>query len=58
MLKFIKGNLENIDNVSVYPITSLVIFFLFFVCLFWKVFKTKKEQFNMLSEIPFENNKD
>ena len=34
MLKFIKGNLENIDGVAIYPIISLLIFFVFFVLYF------------------------
>ncbi|AFU69481.1 cytochrome cbb3 oxidase subunit CcoQ [Psychroflexus torquis ATCC 700755] len=56
MLKYIKGNLENIDGVEIYPIISLVIFFVFFVALFWWVFTTKKEHIQEVSNIPLENN--
>ncbi|EMY82022.1 cytochrome cbb3 oxidase subunit CcoQ [Psychroflexus gondwanensis ACAM 44] len=56
MLKYIKGNLENIDGVEIYPIISLVIFFVFFVALFWWVFTTKKEHIEEVSNIPLENN--
>ncbi|GAK88899.1 hypothetical protein [Nonlabens ulvanivorans] len=53
MLKFIKGNLEAIDGVSIYPIISLIIFFTFFTLLFVYVFTAKKDHINSLSEMPF-----
>lgn len=54
MLKFVKGNLENIDGVAIYPIISLLIFFTFFVALYWWVFTTKKEHINEMSHMPLE----
>lgn len=55
MLKFIKGNLENIDGVEIYPIISLLIFFIFFTLLFWWVFTTKKAHIKAVSNIPLED---
>jgi len=55
MLKFIKGNLENIDGVEIYPIISLLIFFTFFVALFWWVLTAKKEHIEEVSRIPLDN---
>jgi len=55
MLKFVKQNLENIDGVSIYPIVSLLIFFLFFVALFLWVFTAKKEHINEVSNIPLDD---
>lgn len=55
MLKFIKGNLENIDNVQIYPMISLLIFFIFFVVLFYWVITAKKEHIAEVSNIPLEN---
>ena len=55
MLKYIKGNLENIDGVQIYPMISLIIFFVFFVVLFWWVFTAKKEHINEVSRIPLDN---
>jgi cytochrome c oxidase cbb3-type subunit 4 len=52
MLKFIKGNLENIDGVEIYPIISLLIFFIFFSGLFWWVFTAKKNHIEEVSNIP------
>lgn len=58
MLKFIKGNLEQIDSVEIYPIISLLVFFIFFVALFWWVFTAKKEHIREVSNIPFDNNQN
>jgi len=55
MFKFIKGNLENIDGVSIYPMVSLMIFFLFFVVLLWWVFTAKKDHIAEVSNIPLED---
>jgi cbb3-type cytochrome oxidase subunit 3 len=55
MLKFIKGNLENIDGVQIYPMISLLIFFIFFVALFWWVFTAKKAYIQKASNIPLED---
>jgi len=55
MLKFVKGNLENIDNVQIYPMISLLIFFVFFVVLFYWVITAKKEHISEVSNIPLEN---
>ena len=58
MLKFIKGNLEQIDGVAIYPIISLLIFFIFFVALFWWVFTAKKDHIREVSNIPLDNNQN
>lgn len=58
MLKFIKGNLESIDGVAIYPIISLLIFFIFFVALFWWVITAKKQYINEISALPLENNEN
>jgi cbb3-type cytochrome oxidase subunit 3 len=55
MLKFVKGSLESIDGVSIYPIISLLIFFIFFSALFWWVFTAKKEHIKKLSNMPLED---
>ena len=58
MLKFIKGNLESIDGVEIYPIISLLIFFIFFVLLFWWVFTARKDYIREVSNIPLDNNQN
>ena len=55
MLRFIKGNLENIDGVQIYPLISLIIFVVFFIGLFWWVFTAKKSHIEEVSRIPLDN---
>ena len=52
MFEQIKHNLETIAGVEIYPVTSLMIFFLFFVGLGFWAFTYKKEKINELSAIP------
>ncbi|OYQ35046.1 CcoQ/FixQ family Cbb3-type cytochrome c oxidase assembly chaperone [Flavobacterium cyanobacteriorum] len=54
MLKFVKHNLETISGVEVYPIISLLIFFIFFVALYTWVYTYKKDKINEMSLLPFE----
>ncbi|RDI04467.1 CcoQ/FixQ family Cbb3-type cytochrome c oxidase assembly chaperone [Flavobacterium sp. AG291] len=54
MLKFVKHNLESISGVEIFPIISLLIFFLFFIVLYTWVFTYKKEKITELSNIPFD----
>lgn len=55
MLKFIKHNMDTISGIEIYPIISLLIFFLFFVGLYFWVFTYKKEKITEMSNIPFED---
>lgn len=54
MLKFIKGHMESIEGIEIYPMISLLIFFIFFAALFWWVFTAKKEHIKEVSNIPLE----
>ena len=56
MLRFIKHNLTSIDGVSIYPIISLLIFFLFFAFMLTYVIRMRKREVDELSNIPFETN--
>jgi cbb3-type cytochrome oxidase subunit 3 len=55
MLRFIKHNLTSIDGVSIYPIISLLIFFLFFAVMITWVYRMRKTEVDELSNITFEN---
>lgn len=57
MLKFIKHNMETIAGIEIYPIISLLIFFIFFVGLFVWVIGYKKKSIDELSNLPFEEGK-
>jgi len=50
-MKFI-NYLESITGVGIYPLLSLIIFFLFFVAVTWYVFRGKKEYFDEAANIP------
>lgn len=56
MFEQIKHNMETIAGVAIYPIISLLIFFLFFVGLGFWVFSYKKEKITELSQLPLEEN--
>ena len=54
MFKFIKQYAEGIDGVNIYPMISLVIFFLFFVVLLYYVKKMDKTIVKEISNIPLD----
>lgn len=56
MFEPIKHNMETIAGVAIYPILSLLIFFLFFVGLGIWVFTYRKEKIKELSELPLREN--
>lgn len=55
MLKFVKGYMESIEGIEIYPIISLLIFFTFFVLLFWWVITAKKDYITEVSNLPLDN---
>jgi hypothetical protein len=55
MLKYIKNNLETIDGVEIYPIISLLLFFLVFSLMIVFVIKLPKKRIDNLSNLPFDN---
>ena len=58
MLKFVKGYMDSIDGIEIYPIISLLIFFTFFVGLFYWVFTAKKDYIKNVSNLPLDNQND
>lgn len=55
MFEQVKHNMETIAGVAIYPILSLLIFFLFFMGLAVWVYSYKKERIEEMSNIPFGN---
>lgn len=53
MLKFVKHNMDSISGIEIYPIISLLIFFIFFVALYTWVYTYKKEKISEMRNIPF-----
>ena len=54
MFKFIKQYAEKMEHANIYPMISLIIFFIFFVALLYYVKKMDKSYVNVLSNIPLE----
>lgn len=55
MLSYLKGHLTSIDGIEIYPIISLLIFFLFFVGLGIYIFRADKEKINEIKNIPLDD---
>lgn len=51
MYKYVLRSIEGID---IYPVISLIIFFLFFVGLLWWVYSKDKSYYHAVSTMPFE----
>jgi len=49
-----KHYFEQIEGVSIYPIFSLIVFFLFFIGLSWYVFRLDKNLQKYIEELPLE----
>lgn len=52
MLKYIKHHMESISGIEIYPLISLVIFFVFFSALIWYVITMKKEKVATMENYP------
>ncbi|MBI1342001.1 MAG: CcoQ/FixQ family Cbb3-type cytochrome c oxidase assembly chaperone [Terrimonas sp.] len=55
MLKYIKQYAESITGISIYPLISLMIFFLFFVAVLYFVKKMDKNKVEEISHLPLED---
>ena len=58
MFKFISQYTENMDHAAIYPVISLLIFFIFFVVLLVFVKKMDKQSIQVLSNIPLEDSEE
>ena len=55
MLKFISHNFDGMDGVEIYPIISLLLFFIVFVTMLIIVIKMPKTRIDELSQLPLDN---
>jgi cbb3-type cytochrome oxidase subunit 3 len=46
--------METIDGISVFPVIAFLIFFIFFLGLFWYVFRMKRSHVEELSAMPLQ----
>lgn len=54
MFKFIKKYAETMDGIEIYPMISLIIFFLFFVGLLYYVRKMDKSKVEKIKNLPLD----
>ena len=54
MLKFIKHHLESITGVEIYPIISLLLFFIVFITMLVYVLRIPKNSIEKISNLPLE----
>jgi hypothetical protein len=55
MLKFIKHNMETIAGIEIYPIISLVLFFVIFIAFLVYAMTYSKDKIKELSQLPFKD---
>ena len=50
-----KNVFQTIDNIAIWPIISLSIFFIFFILLLWWVFSADKTYINEVKNMPLDD---
>jgi len=55
MLRYIKHHLDSISDVEIYPIISLLLFFIVFVTMLIYVYKIPKTSIEEVSNLPLDN---
>ncbi len=58
MFKFIQQYADKIENIAVYPMISLLVFFIFFIVLLYMVLRMDKTSVSVLSNLPFNTNEE
>ena len=56
MLKFINGHMASIDDIEIFPLISLAIFFLFFLGWTLYALSEKKSHVDHMSNLPLDLN--
>lgn len=55
MLKFIKGHVDSVAGIEIFPIISFAIFFTFFIVLLLYVNRMKKLDLDEISALPLDD---
>lgn len=55
MLKFISHNFDGMDGIEIYPIISMLLFFIVFVTMLIIVIKMPKNRIDEISQLPLDN---
>lgn len=54
-MRYIKHHFDSISGIEIYPIISLLLFFIVFVTMLIYVFKIPKSSIEEISNLPLEN---
>jgi hypothetical protein len=54
MFRYIKDHFANIEGVNIYPVISLLIFFVFFIALLYYVKNMDKNKVEEISHLPLD----
>lgn len=57
-MKIVMNTMEKIDGIEIYPIISLLIFFVFFILVGYLVVKTDKNHIEEMSNLPLDDSSD
>jgi len=55
MLRYIKHHVDTISGVEIYPIISLLLFFIVFITMLIYVYKIPKKSIEEISNLPLDN---
>ncbi|NOQ92043.1 MAG: CcoQ/FixQ family Cbb3-type cytochrome c oxidase assembly chaperone [Flavobacteriaceae bacterium] len=55
MLRYIKHHVDTISGVEIYPIISLLLFFMVFITMLIYVYKIPKKSIEEISNLPLDN---
>ncbi|MDY7396665.1 CcoQ/FixQ family Cbb3-type cytochrome c oxidase assembly chaperone [Aureibaculum sp. 2210JD6-5] len=58
MLKYIKHHLDTMNDVEIYPIISLILFFAVFVTMLVHVMRIPKKSIENISNLPLEEDEN
>jgi cbb3-type cytochrome oxidase subunit 3 len=57
-MKIVINSLERIAGVEIFPIISLLIFFIFFVLVTYLIMRTSNEEIEEMSQLPLDKSED
>ncbi len=55
MLRYIKHHVDTISGIEIYPIISLLLFFIVFITMLIYVYKIPKKSIEEISNLPLDN---
>lgn len=58
MLKFIKGHMTSIADISIYPVIAFILFLGIFIIATWLIMTTSREQLEHLEQMPLAGNEN